>query len=120
MDNNSNTTTNNNNNNNNNNSHLNTTNDFNINLSQINSTLVDFLEPLSKDGLSSGRFENLSKLSVTEIRDQIKRLEEWAYVLGVQENKHLQTGKLLGILTSPPSDLNLDGGSNHQNNNNNQ
>jgi len=96
---------NNNQNNNNNSMNINQSNDFQINLNQINSTLLEFLEPLSKDGLSSGRFENLSKLSVSEMREQIKRLEEWAYVLGVQETKILQQGKLLGILSSPPSDI---------------
>ncbi|EFA79842.1 hypothetical protein PPL_06661 [Heterostelium album PN500] len=47
--------------------------------------LVDFLDPLKNDQISSERFNALSNLTQTELHSQIRKLEEWAYVLGLQE-----------------------------------
>ncbi|GAM25973.1 hypothetical protein SAMD00019534_091480 [Acytostelium subglobosum LB1] len=60
--------------------------------------LVDFLDPLKNDPTSSDRFNALTNLTQVELSNQIRKLEEWALVLGVNEDIQLQKGKLLGIL----------------------
>eukprot|EP01113_Clastostelium_recurvatum_P046585 TRINITY_DN8185_c2_g1_i3.p1 TRINITY_DN8185_c2_g1~~TRINITY_DN8185_c2_g1_i3.p1 ORF type:complete len:255 (+),score=50.91 TRINITY_DN8185_c2_g1_i3:161-925(+) len=45
----------------------------------------------------------LSQMSPSQVLDQIRHLEEWAFSLGMSERKELQRGKVLNILGLAPS-----------------
>ncbi|KAK5576915.1 hypothetical protein RB653_001852 [Dictyostelium firmibasis] len=62
--------------------------------------LVEFLDPLVDDSFK-GRFTELSQYSKEELKQHTQKLEDWALALGLAEQKQLQTGRLLGILSDP-------------------
>ncbi|KYQ92501.1 hypothetical protein DLAC_06491 [Tieghemostelium lacteum] len=60
--------------------------------------LVEFLNPLHNE-TSEERYQVLSNLSPTELQTQLKKLGDIAYIIGLEEQKQLQIGQLLGILS---------------------
>ncbi|EAL70059.1 hypothetical protein DDB_G0274333 [Dictyostelium discoideum AX4] len=80
--------------------------------------LVEFLDPLVDDSFKI-KFNELSKYSKEELKQHTQKLEDWALALGVAEQKQLQTGRLLGII-SDFNEFNCENTNHHQQQQNHQ